>query len=58
MKIKVTITAEALGQEVSVFKADSELTAKKLNRLIIAVQKMLNQLLVAQAHEDAQDDRL
>ena len=58
MKIKVTITAEALGKEVPAFEAKPELTAKELNQLIITIQKMLNKLLVAQASEHAQDGRL
>jgi len=53
MKIKLVITADALGKEVTVFEDKPELTSSQLNLLIIAIQKTLNKLLVAQVNEDA-----
>jgi hypothetical protein len=53
MKIKLVITADALGKEVTVFEDKPELTSRELDLLIIAIQKTLNKLLVAQVNEDA-----
>jgi len=53
VKIELVITANALGKEVTVFEAKPELTSRELNLLIIAIQKTLNKLLVAEAGKGA-----
>ena len=46
MKITLRMTAEALGKEVTVLEAKPELTSRQLNRLIIAIQKALNEISI------------
>jgi len=47
MKIKLVITADALGKEVTVFEDKPELTSRQLDLLIIAIQKALNKISIA-----------
>jgi len=53
MNVTLRITAEALGREVTVFEDKPELTSRELDLLIIAIQKTLNKLLVAEAGKSA-----